>query len=378
MGAPLHQTEDGLDAFFVELDALEAEIRDGLGEDDLAHLHRISRWGRTCTAAGWATAWMGPNLLSASLLAMGRSARWSMVAHHSIHGGYDRLDEPRYHRKNFAKGWRRRLHDWMDIIPTTGWDREHNNLHHTRLGESADPDLVEENLGWLRDAEMPLPVRYAVLAVMASMWKWVYYAPSTMQEELIEQGQSEERRSLKDWRVWSPSHPDGRALWLRSFLPYATLQFALLPGLFLPLGPLAAASAASNSLLAELLTNLHTFLIITTNHAGEDVWAFEDAPASARDFQLRQILGSVNYRCGGDLNDFLHGWLNYQIEHHVWPDFSMLQYQRAQPKLKTLCEKHRIPYIQESIWRRLKKTTDIMVGVTSMKRAHGSSLDMTA
>ena len=46
----------------------------------------------------------------------------------------------------------------------------------------------------------------------------------------------------------------------------------------------------------------------------------------------------------------------------------MLQYQRVQPALKALCEKHGVPYVQESIWTRLKKTTDIMVGKTSMLR----------
>jgi fatty acid desaturase len=367
MGAPLSQTEDGLEAFFTELDALEAELRAELSAADLAHLEKMARWGRACSTAGWATSWMGPNLLSAGLIALGRSARWTMVGHHVSHGGYDRLDAPRYHRRNFARG-RRRLRDWLDVIPPDGWDREHNNLHHTRLGETADPDLVEANLDWLRDSDLPRPVRYALVALLASAWKWIYYAPSTMQEALVATGASAERRSLADWRVWSPTHPDGRALWLRGFLPYAGVNFALLPAFFLPLGPLAAASAASNSLLAELLTNLHTFVIITTNHAGEDVFAFQDAPTSRRDFQLRQILGSVNYRCGGDLNDFLHGWLNYQIEHHVWPDLSMRQYQRAQPKLKALCEKHGVPYLQESVWTRLRKTADIMVGAADMRR----------
>ncbi|MFT4975165.1 MAG: fatty acid desaturase [Myxococcota bacterium] len=369
MVAPLNHTESGMEDFFAGLDALEAEIRATLSDDDLAHLEKMARWGRACSAAGWATSWMGPSLFSAGLIALGRSSRWTMVGHHVSHGGYDRLDAPRYHRKNFARGRRRRLRDWLDVIPPEGWNREHNNLHHTHLGERADPDFVEDNLRWLRDSDLPKPARYALVALMASAWKWIYYAPSTMQEDLIERGESTERRSLSDWRAWSPTHPDGRALWLRSFLPYAAVNFAILPSVFLPLGPLAAASAASNSLLAELLTNLHTFVIITTNHAGEDVCAFEGEPESYRDFQLRQILGSVNYRCGGDLNDFLHGWLNYQIEHHVWPDLSMRQYQRAQPKLKALCEQHGVPYIQESVWTRLRKTADIMVGNTSMKRA---------
>jgi Ca2+-binding RTX toxin-like protein len=31
------------------------------------------------------------------------------------------------------------------------------------------------------------------------------------------------------------------------------------------------------------------------------------------EFYLRAVIGSTNYRTGGDANDFMHGWLNYQI-----------------------------------------------------------------
>ena len=84
------------------------------------------------------------------------------------------------------------------------------------------------------------------------------------------------------------------------------------------------------------------------------------------------ILGSTNYRCGGDLNDAMHGWLNYQIEHHLWPDMTMLQYRRAQPKVREICERHGVPYVQESVWRRCRKTVAIMVGDASMLRYEAS------
>ena len=45
----------------------------------------------------------------------------------------------------------------------------------------------------------------------------------------------------------------------------------------------------------------------------------------------------------------------------------MLQYQRGAPQLKALCEKHGVPYVQESVWTRLRKTIDIMVGKSSMR-----------
>jgi fatty acid desaturase len=66
--------------------------------------------------------------------------------------------------------------------------------------------------------------------------------------------------------------------------------------------------------------------------------------------------------------DFLHGWLNYQIEHHLFPDLPMLKYQQIQPKVKEVCERYGLPYVQEGVFKRARRLLDIMVGKTSMKR----------
>ena len=118
--------------------------------------------------------------------------------------------------------------------------------------------------------------------------------------------------------------------------------------------------------MAEVITNLHSFLVIGPNHTGEDVMMFDTKAKGKGEFYLRQIVGSVNYPNGTNMLDFLHGWLNYQIEHHLWPEMTASQYQKAQPLVKALCEKHNIPYTQESVFIRLKKTLDVMVGKTSM------------
>ena len=59
---------------------------------------------------------------------------------------------------------------------------EHNNLHHYRTGEPGDPDLVERNLEMLREIKIPRAIKYAVVAVMAGIWKWYYYAPNTYKQ----------------------------------------------------------------------------------------------------------------------------------------------------------------------------------------------------
>jgi fatty acid desaturase len=154
--------------------------------------------------------------------------------------------------------------------------------------------------------------------------------------------------------------------------PFLVSRFVLLPAplLFLPggIGPSLFSHAIANLVLAELFTNVHGFITIVTNHAGNDIYKFDDEvrPKSAS-FYVRQIIGSTNYSAGTDAIDFSHGWLNYQIEHHVWPDFSMLQYQRGAPKLKAICEKHGVPYVQENVFTRLFKTFDVMVGHSTMR-----------
>jgi len=127
-------------------------------------------------------------------------------------------------------------------------------------------------------------------------------------------------------------------------------------------------NAVKNLFFAELLTNVHGFIAVVTNHAGDDMYRFQRPcrPFSGS-FYLRQVLASVDYDMGCDSVDFMHGWLNYQIEHHMWPNLSMLSYQKSAPMVEAICNKYGVPYIKHNVFWRLKKTVDIMVGNTSMR-----------
>jgi hypothetical protein len=37
------------------------------------------------------------------------------------------------------------------------------------------------------------------------------------------------------------------------------------------------------------------------------------------------------------------------------------------PRLQALCQQYGVPYVRESVWTRLQKTMDIMVGKSSMR-----------
>jgi len=358
--------------FMDELDDLENELKEDVdGAQHVSHLKKIIRWGRLSSILGFVTAVIFPNPISALLISQGKFTRWTTVAHHVLHKGYDGFAEtPKALRSQyFAKGLRR-FWDWLDWIEPAAWVKEHNVLHHYRLGERFDPDVVEHNIVYIRQSRKPKIFKLIWAFLAMSQWKLLYYAPSTIKQ--MYSPTKKESPDLSSDRlapfdsVFNPFTPSGRSLWLKSYIPYVLLNFLFIPSMFLLISQAAAINVFLTLLLAEIFTNLHSYLVLVPNHAGSDVYRFEGEPKDREEFCMRQILGSVNYRCGGDINDFLHGWLNYQIEHHLWPDMSMVQYQKAQPKVKALCEKYQIPYIQDSVWKRFLKLLPIILGDESM------------
>lgn len=369
-----------LQGFAADLDALHAELTQGDGRADLAHLRKVERFSRLAVVLGYGTAWLAPNPLSIAAMSLSIYVRWTGLAHPVLHRGYDRFPDAPSTRgsKAFASG-HRRLVDWFDWITPSAWAEEHNVQHHYRLNEEADPDLVERNLSWLRDAELPRAAKFVIVAVLASIWKWLYYAPNTMeileraearrrQEMTKEESQAELDSRWSERGFWNILPNATTSVWLRCWLPYFAFRFVFLPVLFLPLGQWAMFSVLINSVLAELLTNLHAFATIVPSHTADDLYRFEGRAGGRPEFYLRQVRGSANYRTGGDRNDLMHGWLNYQIEHHLFPDLSLLGQQKAAPRVREICERHGIEYIQESIWVRLRKTVDVIVGTASLRR----------
>jgi fatty acid desaturase len=356
-----------LDAFAADLEAVRKDIAADRGASDLRHFRKLTRWSQACTALGWATAWIAPNPLSILALSLGNVSRWTILGHHLCHRGLDGIDgvPPTWHSKRFGRGWRRPL-QWLDWMPADSWHEEHDVLHHYKLGEQGDPDVAEENLAWLRGPRVPMWFRYAFVWGAALIWKPTYYAANTINarhsEAEIKRGERTERMNLFDRRAWLPWHPRGRDLWLTSWLPNLLLRFVLPVLLVAALSPGAATALGVNLVLAELLANLHGFLVVVPNHTGADLHRFGEPAGSRAEFLLRQVLGSTNFRTGGDGNDFLHGWLNYQIEHHLWPEMSPLQLSKAQPLVKAVCRNHGVPYVQESVWKRAAAMTRVLVG----------------
>jgi len=363
------------------------KIKESIGtvtQEDFNHLLKLERWGRSSTFSGYfiifiislleitsyalgSFSFWTLALLAATLLSVGNVSRWANVAHPILHGAYDRVPNvpKRYTKAGFAKKGSRRYLDWLDWINPEAWIYEHNIMHHYHLGEDTDPDNVENNLQWLIRSKTPMWARYLFVYAFAGTWKLTYYAPNTL--KILE---NKKRRKLKMPQAtsydWSPFKRNGAILWKEYILPYFCVRFVLIPFLFIPLGLEAVFNAFIITLIAEYIANLHSFLVIVPNHSAEDIYRFDTPHKSQGEFYLRQIMGSVNYTTGTNIIDFSHGWLNYQIEHHLFPNLPLSQYQKIQPLMKELCAKHNLEYRQENVFKRMKMSVELMVGKTKL------------
>eukprot|EP00560_Eucampia_antarctica_P006487 CAMPEP_0197823018 /NCGR_PEP_ID=MMETSP1437-20131217/336_1 /TAXON_ID=49252 ORGANISM="Eucampia antarctica, Strain CCMP1452" /NCGR_SAMPLE_ID=MMETSP1437 /ASSEMBLY_ACC=CAM_ASM_001096 /LENGTH=428 /DNA_ID=CAMNT_0043421953 /DNA_START=100 /DNA_END=1386 /DNA_ORIENTATION=+ len=376
-------------AFREDIKKLGAELEKNQGSDDVRHLHKMIMWSNLCGLVGFATMGLSVNLLAIVGLSTFTFSRWTMIAHHICHGGYDKVhpNKGRFNRFKFAVGslWTRYM-DWFDWMMPEAWNVEHNNRHHYNLSEKEDPDLVEENSIGVREYEGPVALKYLNVFMAMCTWKWFYYAPNTykelklakMRREGIPIPEGVNPADAVTFKNFFSSKGTGfYSFWeffSVAFGPYLVAHFFILPLPLLFVGQYFGRddlymNAVKNLFLAEILTNIHGFVAVVTNHAGDDMYRFEDGcrPYSGS-FFLRQVIASVDFAYGSDLVDFSQGHLNYQIEHHLWPNLSMRSYQKDAPIVRSICEKHGVPYVKENVFIRLKKTIDIMVGNSSMRQ----------
>ena len=369
-----------------DIDAIKETMKP-VDEEDFQHLLKMERWGRLATFGGYglilllaiiglftevgSVLFWSVGIVAAILISTGNVSRWANVTHPILHGGYDKVPNipERYTRKHYAKGARRFI-DWLDWIKPDAWSYEHNIMHHYHLGEDDDPDNVERNLQWLTQSNIPMWLRYIIVYGFTAMWKFVYYAPNTLRILDNKKRKEQDKLELSDFE-FDPRQKNGLELWMEYYLPYAIVKFIVFPLLFLPFGTQAVVNALIIIVVAEVLANIHSFTVIVPNHSAEDIFMFSEPSQSTGEFYLRQIMGSVNYNTGSDWKDFLHGFLNYQIEHHLFPNMPLSYYQKMQPIVKEICKKHNLEYRQESVFKRAKMTIELMVGKTQLLRVDG-------
>ncbi|MCF3103676.1 acyl-CoA desaturase [Streptomyces roseoverticillatus] len=111
------------------------------------------------------------------------------------------------------------------------------------------------------------------------------------------------------------------------------------------LSSMSPGKAVVFALLHHALFGLHLGMVFAPNHKGMEM----PDPGGERWGHLqRQVLTSRNVR-GGAVTDWLMGGLNYQIEHHLFPNMPRPHLRLARPLVRAHCRASGLPYTETGI-----------------------------
>ena len=316
-----------LDAFAAELDELRRQTLASLGESDARYIRRVRGAVRLCCWSGRALlmfGWFPPTwLLGSLLLGLGKILENMELGHNVMHGQYDWMNDPELAGRRY---------EWDIVGPADFWRHTHNHTHHT----------------WTNVIGMDDDVGYGVVRLFPEQrWKSFYrWQPLwvTLQALLFQYAVAIQHLRLDKWYKGRISGAEVRPL-LRQFGLKVARQwlkdYALFPLLALLLGANALAVLAGN-VLANLLRNLWTFLVIFCGHFTERAAVFsqESVQGESRGhWYLRQLRGSSNLE-GGRLFHILTGNLSHQIEHHLFPDLPARRYAELAPRVREIAARY--------------------------------------
>jgi fatty acid desaturase len=112
------------------------------------------------------------------------------------------------------------------------------------------------------------------------------------------------------------------------------------------------------------LFGVYLGLSFAPNHKGMPMLTADEE----KDYLRRQVLTSRNVR-GGVLVDFALGGLNYQIEHHLFPNMPRPNLRRSQAMIRSYCEEHGVSYLETSLVRSYAQALNHLHEVGSPLRA---------
>lgn len=258
-------------------------------------------------------------LLLAAVLAV-VSAQLAFLAHDAAH------------RQIFISG---QANEWAALIQGTllgglsyGWWHNKHSQHHARPNQiERDPDVVAGILAFTPQARAQ---RHGFTAFLADRQGYFFFPL------LLLEGLNLHARSVGRLLGRAPMK---HRWWEASFLMVRLGGYLAAVLIVLPPGKAAAFVAVQLGLYG-----LYMGCAFAPNHTGMPI-----VPATMKiDFLHRQVLMSRNVT-GGWFIHFVLGGLNYQIEHHLFPNMPRPNLRHVQPLVRQLCRTHDIPYTEKSL-----------------------------
>ena len=346
---PVTSPSDALyDRIEQEFEAIKARHRQQLGDADIAYIRSIRRNSRIAEVAGRGLLWLGRGPLSfvagTGLVWLHRNLEAIEIGHNVLHGQYDYFPEiPEFHSHNFK---------WKAPIDEEAWRREHNAMHHVHTNVyEKDPDLnhgilrTNDKTPWNPAHRFQVPM-YLLAAYPTMLYRFNAQNLGFSQEyRAANFPLGNEGYAMVDTGGASLAEREKRHL--RSIMRVMVKEYGVFPALAALTGRSPLRVLAGNA-IADVVNNYWIGLTIQATHFTEPLQP-EDAIDHKGRWYLSQLESSVNFK-GSRRMSILWGHLNYQIEHHLFPDIPSHRYPDMAKEVKAVCAKHGITYKCNPSW----------------------------
>jgi fatty acid desaturase len=209
------------------------------------------------------------------------------------------------------------------------WDSKHSRHHANPNRVGKDPDIEVDTISFLdEDAAQARGLRRLITRKQG----WLFFPLLTLE------GLNLHYLGFKHLAQRGPV----KNRWSEIGMLAARFALVLTP-IFLVL-PLGKAAAFLGVMLAVF--GVYMGASFAPNHKGMAVIA----PDARLDFFSKQVHTSRNIR-GGWWATWLMGGLNYQVEHHLFPNMSRMHLARASEIVREFCATNGVPYTETSLWR---------------------------
>jgi fatty acid desaturase len=208
------------------------------------------------------------------------------------------------------------------------WVGKHNRHHSNPNHEDLDPDISITALAFTADQASS---RHGLVRLIARYQGWLFFPLLLLEAAHLHLASAK--------AIIRGGHARANLVEGLLLLIHVT---AYLVALLAVLSPLQAVVFLA---VQQGLFGLYLGCAFAPNHKGMPTLT----DADQLDFLRRQVLTSRNV-AGSRPVDFLLGGLNYQIEHHLFPNMPRPNLRRAQPVIRAFCHQHGLPYAEASLF----------------------------
>jgi fatty acid desaturase len=301
---------------------------------------QIKQAGLLDRRRGWYAAKIGSNLLLLAggwvAFAMLGESWWQMVTAAYLAVVFTQLafvGHDAGHRQLFRS---RRANDLVGLLHANlgvgvsfdWWVGKHNRHHSNPNHEDLDPDISITALAFTADQASS---KKGLVRLIARYQGWLFFPLLLLEAAHLHLASAK--------AILRGGH--GRTNLVERLLLLIHVT-AYLGALLMVLSPLQAVLFLA---VQQGLFGLYLGCAFAPNHKGMP----NLTQADELDFLRRQVLTSRNVR-GSRFVDFLLGGLNYQIEHHLFPNMPRPNLRRAQPLIQAFCQDLDLPYAEASLF----------------------------